>query len=455
MDKIEQLERRIETLELNSRNSSKPPSSDKGNFTNPPKPKSLREKSTKKQGAQPGHKGLTLGKSEQPDFVIEHKLPSSLCCEGCNNLIDVNVSSYQSRQVFDLPPIAMQVTEHQVQQCKCPHCDTSISADFPPEVTAPVQYGANVQAVCIYLNSYQLIPYKRLSQTFADLFNIPLSQGTIANIIKSVGAKAAIAVSPIYNALSQADLMHRDETGCSINAKRHWLHVASNSQLSYYHIDAKRGLAALENIGLLSNYTGTLIHDCLSAYFHYTKCKHGICDAHILRELIYVEEQVEQPWSTEMKELLLDAKELTEESGSPITQEVKSLTNKRYKEILEDGFKENPEPEKVPGKRGRPKRSKTLNLLHRLKKYHRGVLLFFNREGVPFDNNQAERDLRMMKTREKISSGFGSSIRAKNFCDLRSIISSSLKQDQNILQTLAEMIEEPLLAGSKLAHLPE
>ena len=146
----------------------------------------------------------------------------------------MDVSSYQSRQVFDLPPIAMQVTEHQVEQCKCPHCDTSISADFPPEVTAPVQYGANVQAVCIYLNSYQLIPYKRLSQTFADLFNIPLSQGTIANIIKSVGAKAAIAVSPIYNALSQADVLHCDETSCRLNAKRHWLHVASNSPETSY-----------------------------------------------------------------------------------------------------------------------------------------------------------------------------------------------------------------------------
>ncbi len=455
LDRIEQLESRIETLELNSRNSSKPPSSDKGNFTNPPKPKSLREESTKKQGGQPGHKGQTLEKSEQPDLVIEHKLPASLCCEGCNNVIDVDVSSYQSRQVFDLPPIAMQVTEHQVQQCKCPHCDASISADFPPEVTAPVQYGANVQAACIYLNSYQLIPYKRLSQTFADLFNIPLSQGTLANIITSVGTKAATAVSPIYNALSQADVLHCDETGCRLNAKRHWLHVASNSQLSYYHIDAKRGLVALENIGLLSDYTGNLIHDCLSAYFHFTKCKHGICNAHILRELIYVEEQVGQPWSTEMKELLLDAKEQTEVNDLPIVQEVKTLTNKRYREILEEGFRENPEPEKIEGKRGRPKRSKTLNLLHRLKNYHLGILSFFNREGVPFDNNQAERDIRMMKTREKISAGFGNSDRAKNFCDLRSIISSAQKQDQNILQTLRDMIEDPLLAGSKLAHLPE
>ena len=156
-----------------------------------------------------------------------------------------------------------------------------------------------------------------------------------------------------------------------------------------------------------------------------------------------------------MKELLLDAKEQTEVNDLPIVQEVKTLTNKRYREILEEGFRENPEPEKIEGKRGRPKRSKTLNLLHRLKNYHLGILSFFNREGVPFDNNQAERDIRMMKTREKISAGFANSDRAKNFCDLRSIISSAQKQDQNILQTLRDMIEDPLLAGSKLAHIPE
>lgn len=455
LDKIDDLERRIETLELNSRNSSKPPSSDKGNFSNPPKPKSLRGKSTKKQGGQHGHKGHTLEKSESPDIIIEHELPSDLCCQNCKNVIAVEVTAHQSRQVFDIPPIKMQVTEHRAQQCKCPHCDVSITADFPPEVTAPVQYGSNLQAICIYLSSYQLIPYKRLGETFSDLFSVPLSQGTIANIIKSVGAKAADAVKPIYNALSTSDVLHCDETGCRLNAKRHWLHVASNSQLSYYHIDEKRGIVALDNIGLLKNYEGNLIHDCLGAYNHYTKCRHGICNVHILRELIYVEEQIKQPWATEMKELLLDSKQLIEKNGFKITQELKTVTNKRYLEILDEGRRENPEPEKIPGKRGRPKRSKTLNLLLRMGKQHRGILSFFNRDGVPFDNNQAERDLRMMKTREKISAGFGNGIRAKNFCDLRSIISTSLKQDYNILQTLTEMIANPLRTGYALAGIPE
>ena len=454
LDRIDALEQRIATLELNSRNSSKPPSSDKGNFTNPPKPKSLREKSTKKPGGQLGHKGQTLEKSDKPDIIIEHKLPSEIHCKGCSKLIDTHDVSYQSRQVFDIPPITIQVTEHRSEQCQCPHCHTTNSADFPTNVTAPVQYGPRLQATCIYLNSYQLLPYKRLSQTFSDLFSIPLSQGTIANIIRSTGVKAGKAIQPIYNAIFNGKIMHCDETGCRVYAKSHWLHVASNSYHTYYHIDQKRGVEALENIGLLTRYQGTVIHDCLGAYNHYDQCKHGICDAHILRELIYAEEQLNQPWSTAMKELLLDSKGLIENDQIQISQEIKTTINKRYREILEEGLKENPEPEKT-GKRGRPKRSKALNLLLRLQKQHRGVLAFLNREGVPFDNNQAERDLRMMKTREKISGGFGSAARAKDFCNLRGIISTSLKQGRNTLQTLTEMIENPQQTGYSLAEIPE
>ena len=454
LDRIDALEQRIETLELNSRNSSKPPSSDKGNFTNPPKPKSLRKKTTKKRGGQPGHKGHTLEKSSNPDIIIEHQLPSQLHCKGCSKLINTHAATYHSRQVFDIPPISIQITEHRAQQCECPHCHITNSADFPTNVTAPVQYGPLLQATCIYLNSYQLLPYKRLSQTFSDLFSIPLSQGTIANIIRNVGAKANQAIHPIYKAISEASIMHCDETGCRVNAKRHWLHVASNSYQTYYHIDAKRGVQALENIGLLAYYQGSLIHDCLGAYNHYEQCKHGICNAHILRELIYIEEQLKQAWSTEMKELLLYTKALVENDQIKITQAIKTATNKRYREILEDGLIENPEPEKT-GKRGRPKRSKALNLVLRLVKQQRGVLAFLNREGTPFDNNQAERDLRMMKTREKISGGFGSEARAKDFCNLRGIISTSLKQSRNILQTLTEMIENPQETGYNLAIIPE
>jgi transposase len=329
------------------------------------------------------------------------------------------------------------------------------SAPFPAEITAPIQYGPNLQAACVYLNSYQLIPYKRLSETFSDLFNVSLSQGTIANIIKSVGTKAALATQPIYNALSKADVMHCDETGCRLNTARHWLHVASNSRLTYYQIDEKRGVQALENIGLLTDYEGNLIHDCLGAYNHYTKCKHGICNAHLLRELVYVEEEMKQDWAAEMKKLLLEAKRLNEIDGIEITQKTKTAINTSYRKLLDEGLKENPEPEKIPGKRGRPKRSKTLNLIHRLRKHQRPVLSFFNREGVPFDNNQAERDIRMMKTREKISGGFGSKEKAKNFCDLRAIISTSLKQKQNILQILTEMIAAPQPTGQKLATIPE
>ena len=354
LDRVDVLEQGIATLELNSRNSSKPPSSDKANFTNPPKPKSLRETSTKKRGGQAGHKGYTLERSDNPDIIIEHDLPSEVICEGCSRLINPDDISYQLRQVFDIPPIDIQVTEHRAQQCQCPHCDTTISADFPAEVSSPVQYGPRLQATCIYLSSYQLLPYKRLSQTFSDLFSIPLSQGSIANIIRKVGAKASQTIQPIYDGIFNSEIMHCDETSCRIHAKRHWLHVASNSSLTYYHIDQKRGVEALENIGLLADYQGTAIHDCLGAYNHY-QCRHGICDAHILRELIYAEEELNQPWARDMKELLLDAKALVENDQIEINQEIKTITNKHYSEILEAGFGINPEPEKT----GKPQQTET------------------------------------------------------------------------------------------------
>ena len=454
-DRIDKLEERIATLELNSRNSSKPPSTDKGNFTNPPKPKSLRQKSSKKRGAQRNHQGFTLEKKATPDHLIEHSLPDEVLCKHCDKSFPTTDSSYQSRQVFDIPPIALEVTEHRVQQCTCPHCSTITSASFPPEVKAPVQYGANVQSFCIYLNSYQLIPYKRLAQTFSDLFNIPLSQGTIANILKKVGAKADLAVQPIRKALQASSILHCDETGCRLNAQRHWLHVASNKNLSYYQIDAKRGVKALENIGILKGFRGTLIHDCLPSYNYYKECKHGICNAHILRELVYAEEQDQQSWAKDLQTLLLEAKRRIETSESELLQNDKAIVNQRYRNIVNLGLRLNPDPPKTQGKRGRPKRSKTLNLLHRLDENHRSILAFYNRRGVPFDNNQAERDLRMMKTREKISAGFGSEAKAKNFCDLRSVISSSLKQGHNILEILSELILSPTETGQKLASIPE
>jgi transposase len=448
---IKRLEKRIATLERNSRNSSKPPSSDGGNFTNPPKPKSTRQKSGKKRGGQAGHKGHTLKQVSEPDHIAEHNLPPDPVCPNCQQTTKVIATGFRKRQVFDIPPIEMEVTEHQAQQCQCQHCDATLTADFPEEVSAPVQYGSKLQAFCVYFNSYQLLPYQRLSQTMKDLFAIPISQGTVANIIASAGVKAEQTTTAIKEALKQTNILHSDETGCRLLGKRAWLHVASNSHLTFYHFDQKRGHKAMVNGAVLPDFSGHLIHDCWGAYRRFTQCQHGLCNAHLIRELIYASEELEQPWAQPLLEMILKAKKLTQQHPDgldPLTQEP---LLEQYRTIVAEGLARNPEPEQEPGKRGRPKRSKQLNLLRRLDQHETEFLAFMHHPEVPFDNNQAERDLRMMKTREKISGGFGTEQRAIDFCNIRSVISSSLKQKCNILNTIAEMLASPLSTGHTLA----
>lgn len=453
--KIAILEARIKSLESNSRNSSKPPSSDKGNHTNPPKPKSLRGRSGKKRGGQKGHKGSTLNKTATPDHIEKHHLPPDLHCPKCQQKTVVTVNGHKDRQVFDLPPITIQVTEHRAEQCQCQHCNTTITAPFPEHVIAPTQYGPNLQAICVYLNSYQLIPYKRLAESCADLFGVSLSQGTIANMVSQAGKQANEVARGIADTLAQGSVLHGDETGCRLNGKRHWLHVASNAELTFYHFDLKRGYDAMVEMGVIPRFKGHLIHDCLGAYHRFIDCQHGLCNAHALRELTYALEELDQPWAKDLIDLLLEAKKLTEEHPEGLSKKERTRIDQSFQKLIEKGLELNPEPEKEIGKRGRVKRSKQLNLLRRLDKYRDEFLAFVNVPDVPFDNNQAERDLRMMKTREKISGGFGSEQRAQDFCRLRSVISSAIKQKKNILQTISTVISEPQRALDSIIGVAE
>lgn len=450
---IKKLEARIASLESNSRNSSKPPSSDKGNFGNPPKPKSLRPKTGRKKGGQAGHQGHTLGKVSHPDSIVKHALQPAITCPKCSQLTTTIPTGHQSRQVFDTPPIKVHVTEHQAQQCHCQHCNTKITANFPEGVTAPVQYGSNLQAACVYLSSYQLLPYGRLSELFQDLFNIPISKGTLANMVASAGEKAKEATAPIRKALTQGNVLHSDETGCSLLGKRHWLHVASTSALTLYHFDQKRGHEAMINMGVLDLFRGYLVHDCLGAYFKFSQFKHALCNAHLLRELIYALEQLDQIWAQKLINLLLKAKNQTEQSPKALSAERRKTIRTAYQEVVKEGLALNPEPAPEPGKRGRPKRSKQLNLLRRLDQHAEAFLAFVSEPEVPFDNNQAERDLRMMKVREKVSGGFGTEQRAIDFCSIRSIISSAGKQGKNVLQAISSMLIDPQKIGAELAEV--
>ena len=463
-DRVENLEAEVAELRRNSRTSSKPPSSDSGNFTNPPKPKSLRKKSGRKPGGQKGHRGDTLKPVADPDHIIEHRLDETERCPKCGATMsgtrgELSDENCECRQLFELPAIRLEITEHRAEKRSSEQCGTEVSAAFPEGINAPVQYGEKVRATALYLGVHQLEPYQRLSEMFNDLFNAPLSVGTLANIIKGGGSQAAETMKPVRQALVGADVAHADETGCRVTGRRHWLHVFSSAKLTSFHIDAKRGYEGMKRLGLLGRFRGKLIHDFLSSYYRLL-CRHYLCAAHLLRELTYLHEQMDEPWAKEMIELLLEAKKLREreearEPGSRrvIGEKTRQRIWMRYCEIILAGLAINPEPPPAPkGKRGRVKRSKALNLLIRLEERCEEIMGFFEYEAIPLDNNQGERDLRMMKTREKISGTFRSEEHATWFAEIRSVVSTARKQSRNLLDTLAGMLRAPQQLGDLLVE---
>lgn len=458
LDRIDILEAKMAALERNSRTSSKPPSTDATNFTNKPKPKSRRIKTDRKPGGQHGHDGHTLEQSDTPDHIIEHPFTKSDSCPSCGLAVSpnqlANTSDYEARQVFDLPPIQIEITEHRAHKCKCSGCGNPLKAHFPDGITAPVQYGPRVQATAIYLSHYQLLPYERLSESMADLFSCSLSQGTLANIIKRAAQKAQKTDRHITEALRNSPIIHSDETGSRLNGKLHWLHVTCTNTLTSYHFDSKRGACAMERMRILPGYTGSVIHDFWKPYYRFEDCSHYLCNAHLLRELTYLHEQHDQTWAAEMIEVLLEGKRLAEsalEEASTISKRNKIRIYEAYENTVNKGLTENPEPQPVPGRRGRPKRSKTLNLLRRLENRYAEIMGFFEELGIPFDNNQAERDVRMTKVHAKISGGFRSEEHAKGFCAIRGVISTARKQSHSMIKSLTNLLSDPEELGRTLA----
>lgn len=468
LGRIEELERKLASLGSNSRNSSKPPSSDKGNFTNPPKPKSLRKKSGRKPGGQKGHKGSTLKQVEHPDHVVEHRFSAGDTCPKCSGALNAGGSgkaldrdACENRQVFELPPVKIEVTEHRAQKCTCPGCGEKVVAAFPPEAKAPVQYGERLQATALYLGGYQFIPYQRLGELLRDLFGCRLSGGTLANFVKRGGKKAGRTSGHIRQALKREPVLHLDETGCRQHGKRQWLHVACTGRLTFYHIDPGRGKQAMLNMGILEGYTGKVVHDFWKAYYFFTQCLHYLCNAHLLRELEYVAGELGQAWAGKMSGVLLEAKRLRDRGNTlapagrrVVGGQTELRISHLYCEAIQEGYGLNPEPVRKPGQRGRLARGKALNLLHRLEERAEEILSFLVDGDVPFDNNQAERDLRMMKVREKISGTFRSEQNARAFCDLRSVISTARKQSHSIIDVLAQVMHSPDNLGEKLTGGP-
>jgi transposase len=426
--RIAELERR---LGLNSSNSGKPPSSD--GLKNPPRTSSLRQPSGKKPGGQQGHPGETLCRSETPDVVIDYYPPN---CGACGTrLTEAMATDFVARQVFDLPePQPLIVTEHRAHGCRCAACGSQTRARFPDWVTAPVQYGKRIGAFVLYLLHYQLLPEKRLAVLMADLFGVPLVTATIARISQDCAERFHGFVAAVRDRVAAAPVKHLDETGFRIGGKTQWLHVASTFWLTFYRVAAKRG-------SLLAGLTGVIVHDHWKPYYTLAGVLHALCNAHHLRELKALIEIEKEDWAGKMQQLLrraCHAVNLARERDVPLKPGLIALIERRYDAIVADGlaFHEAQPALSKTRPRGPPPRRAGHNLLLRLSTYKQDVLHFLTDPRVPFTNNLAERDGRMMKLRQKISGGFRSENGAKDFAVIRSVLSTARKQGWHILATL-------------------
>jgi transposase len=440
--RIKQLEDRLAT---NSSNSSKPPSTD--GFKKP-KPRSLRKKSGRRSGGQPGHPGHTLQRVDTPDHAQRCRVERCSVCG--RSLASQPPECVESRQVHELPPRQMIVTEYQAEQkrCSCGHVN---KAAFPEGVNAPVQYGPQIKALAVYLNQQQLLPYERTCELLGELLGCPISQGTLANIIAHCHEDIEAPVEQIKEQVTQAPVTHFDETGSRVDKKLWWLHSASTPHATYYDIHPKRGAEAMDAIGILPRFAGRAIHDAWRPYLTY-ECNHGLCNAHHLRELTFVHECHEQQWSGDLKHLLQEIKKAVDQAR-PTTDHLAQAQIKAfqdsYRRILDDGYAANPLPVPLPTKkRGRPKKTKPRNLLERLDKHQDQVLGFMKDFSVPFDNNLAERDIRMMKVQQKISGPFRTPHGAQAFCRIRSYISTARKNAIGALDALTRVFAgNPFVPG--------
>lgn len=427
-------------LNKNSQNSSKPPSSD---GLSKPAPKSLRKPSSKKTGGQKGHQGHHLEAVAEPDHITYHLVTH---CEACGNSLEaIRAEGYEERQVFDIPLPRIEVTAHRGEKKRC-HCGHVTTALFPKNVPSSVQYGEQIKGIAVYFNQYQLLPYSRCIEALKDLYGAELCEGSLLNFNNQTHAALESTERQIKAVLQQADVLNVDESGIRVEGKLHWVHSASTERLTFYQHHPKRGHEAMDEIGLLPEYTGKLVHDHFKAYFRYTNCLHGTCNSHHLRELAFLVDHNHLQWAGEMARLLVIIKRAVDraknQQHTELNPKLQRLFSQRYDDLVESGLKQDVclevtrlQPE-IPKKRGRKKQSKAKNLLDRLEHYKTDTLRFMTDFSVPFDNNQAERDIRMVKLKQKVSGTFRSQEGAALFFRIRGYLSSAKKQGHKMLEAL-------------------
>ena len=438
--RIQSHEKRIQELEFrtkkNSKNSHKPPSTD---GLRKPRPKSLRGKTGRKTGGQPGHIGHTLHQVEEPDFILYHRVSHCSCCY--TSLEQEPVTRTKKRQVFDLPPIFLEVTQHETEQKVCPHCLHVEESTFPEDVTNVTQYGPRVQQLMVYLKYHQHLSLERTAEFFEDVCHRSISQGTINHVLKTVSERLQPLEEQMRQSILQSPVAHCDETGIRNQGKTEWVHTFSTDQLTLQYRHEKRGTKAIDDIGLLPSYQGIAVHDGWPSYFTYHKCQHVLCNVHHLRELQGIHDQTNEEWAKEMMDFLLIAKKIKAQANGQLSAEQLLAFEKEFERILTQGEHLHPPTQKEKTTRGRPKQSPSRNLLDRLRNYQDAVLAFLFHSDIPFDNNQAERDIRSIKVQQKVSGSFRSEYGADNFLRVKSIFSTLKKQGKSIFYSLQKLIE--------------
>jgi len=418
-------------LAQNSSNSSRPPSSD--GYRKKSHTEILKEGTEKKnRGGQIGHKGNTLHQVSQPDFMIDHKPKMCSCGHHFDNIYDYEL--LEKRQVFEIPPQRIDVYEHRIYRALCPICGEKHKTDFPSTVTAPVQYGNRMKTFVAMLNVSCSVPVAKTSQLVEDLFGVSLNEGTIVSFCKQLSDKLEDSDRILQQLILESNVVNADETGIRINKKTSWLHNYSTPFYTYLFPHLKRGIEAIEKGGVfLKDYSGWLIHDCWRSYFKLPDIKHGLCNAHILRELQSAVENDNRIWAKQMQDFLA---KLNKTPFEERVQNQKSLKTE-YDHICNFAKKEEPPPvDNMTIKKGRKKKSKSLNLLERLIEYKDNVLAFAFNEDVPFTNNLAERDLRTAKIKMKVSNCFRSFEGAEHYARIASFISSARKNKHNIFEEI-------------------
>lgn len=435
-------------LSLNSRNSSRPPSSD---ALAKPAPKSLRESGHKKSGGQIGHPGSTLRQRQQADEIVDHH--GARYCGACQLPLP-HGEVVATRQVWELPTLSLRVIEHRQMRSVCA-CGAAELGAWPEGVVAPVQYGASVKAAAVHLNQHHLIPLARTAALMKDLYALSLSQASIQRFAQQAARALAPTVQAIGQAVQAAAVAHADETGIRVKGALHWLHCAVTGRLTWLGVHERRGTQAIEALGLLQEFQGVLVHDGLASY-KALDCTHSLCNAHHIRELVYAHEQSADKawngWAQEMIELLVQALREVDARGGPLDEQRQAWFDARWDELLQWGQAMHPPRQRAGPEqdecaaRGRIKQSKETNLLKRLDQHRQDVWRFMRQENVPFTNNLAEQALRMAKVRQKVSGCFRTEHGPHTFSTIRSYLATMHKQGANLFECLLGVFRAQTIA---------